>query len=898
VEDSNAPTNPEASTVAAYSAGVGTTALTSGEWYNYASPSFVWGTGVDTAAEGQSASGIDSYLVLLTTDVGATPSSNTGNACYLEAEAESRQFRVGSSPAGCSVSNGTYYLRMQTKDNSGNISAPMTMFIYKYDGSSPSAPTSVSSTTVGYSATNKYTFYWPVASDVGPAGLRGYEYKTGASDGTFSEWQFTTSTTIADVEAYQEGQNFFYVRTVDNAGNYSATTSNLGVAPFYYNASAPSAPLNVVVEPITSSTSPSVSNVFDVSWDKPESYSGEIAKYYYCVNCTPGAGNMTETSSAETVDRRLENVALATQQGKNTFYIVAEDNNVNVTTGYGNRNFEAYAAVDFWAATVAPETPSNLTITDASDRAASKWRLTLAWDVGSTANGATPDHYEIYRSTDNSTFSVIGTVSATAYTDAGLTQSTTYYYKIKAVDNAGSKSLFTSTVNKSPEGRYTSPPSAGGVPTATSGSTTATIKWSTSRSSYGSVEYGETSSYGSAASGASATANHSIKLTGLAPGKTYHYRVLSLDDSALVGYDRTTAYSTDYTFTTLSNPEITDIAVEEVGLDSATISWKTRTMATADLDYGLTTEYGMSKTLSTTEAENSHTVRLTKLDHSSTYHFRIRGKTVDGDNIVSQDQTFSTITYPKINAYVLKTDQQAGGVTVQAVWTTNVMVSSVLEYQVMEIDREEFDKMNFDFEPTADNLSKLSQAVLNRIPVISKGDKQQESKSALATTHSMKIGNLKDGSIYAMTLRGRDKYGNEAVSDPIRYVTGKDTRPPVISGLVVETQVSGSGSNASCSIIVSWETDEPATTQVVYGPGTGSEYNLSTPEEKGLIRRHVVVIRDLQTNTSYHLKVKSADESENLVQSQDLIAVTPATQESALDVVLSNLEDVFGFLKI
>jgi len=136
------------------------------------------------------------------------------------------------------------------------------------------------------------------------------------------------------------------------------------------------------------------------------------------------------------------------------------------------------------------------------------------------------------------------------------------------------------------------------------------------------------------------------------------------------------------------------------------------------------------------------------------------------------------------------------------------------------------------------------------------------------------------------------------VSDPIRYVTGKDTRPPVISGLVVETQVSGSGSNASCSIIVSWETDEPATTQVVYGPGTGSEYNLSTPEEKGLIRRHVVVIRDLQTNTSYHLKVKSADESENLVQSQDLIAVTPATQESALDVVLSNLEDVFGFLKI
>jgi len=80
-------------------------------------------------------------------------------------------------------------------------------------------------------------------------------------------------------------------------------------------------------------------------------------------------------------------------------------------------------------------------------------------------------------------------------------------------------------------------------------------------------------------------------------------------------------------------------------------------MASTDVDYGLTTEYGMTKSISTTEGENFHTVRLTGLDHSTTYHFRIQGKTVDGDNILSQDQTFATITFPKVNAYVLKTDQ-------------------------------------------------------------------------------------------------------------------------------------------------------------------------------------------------------------------------------------------------
>ncbi|MDD4986418.1 MAG: hypothetical protein PHQ43_11685, partial [Dehalococcoidales bacterium] len=417
------------------------------------------------------------------------------------------------------MSNGIYYFRLQTEDASGNVASPVTLFTYKFDSSNPNAPASVSSTTVGYSATNDFTFYWPAATDNAGAGISGYEYKTGASSGAFADWQFTAETTIDGVEAYTEGQNFFYVRSIDNAGNVSATTSNLGVAPFYYNASAPTKPLNVTITPATTEDNQADENVFTVSWDKPSSYSGEIAKYYYCVNCTPSISTMTETTAAEAVNRALTSVSLATQQGKNTFYIVAEDNNINLETGRGNANFEAYESVDFYALTVAPEAPSNLTVSDTSDRDSSKWRLTLAWDVGSTAL-ATPDHYEVYRSTDNATFSSIGEVSATAYTDTNLTQSTTYYYKVKAVDNAGASSLFTSTVSLAPEGRYTSPPTAGGTPTVTEGSTTATIAWASSRAAFGTVEYGETSSYGASASEASARASHSIKVTGLQPGKT------------------------------------------------------------------------------------------------------------------------------------------------------------------------------------------------------------------------------------------------------------------------------------------------------------------------------------------------------------------------------------------
>jgi len=35
----------------------------------------------------------------------------------------------------------------------------------------------------------------------------------------------------------------------------------------------------------------------------------------------------------------------------------------------------------------------------------------------------------------------------------------------------------------------------------------------------------------------------------------------------------------------------------------------------------------------------------------------------------------------------------------------------------------------------------------------------------------------------------------------------------------------------------------------------------------------------------------------NTSYSEDIIAVTPSKSESALDIVLSQLEDIFGFLK-
>ena len=53
--------------------------------------------------------------------------------------------------------------------------------------------------------------------------------------------------------------------------------------------------------------------------------------------------------------------------------------------------------------------------------------------------------YEVYRSSDNMTYSLIDEVTTNEYTDTGLSESSIYYYKVRAIDisgNAGSYSSY------------------------------------------------------------------------------------------------------------------------------------------------------------------------------------------------------------------------------------------------------------------------------------------------------------------------------------------------------------------------------------------------------------------------------------------------------------------------
>jgi hypothetical protein len=92
----------------------------------------------------------------------------------------------------------------------------------------------------------------------------------------------------------------------------------------------------------------------------------------------------------------------------------------------------------------------------------------------------------------------------------------------------------------------------------------ATITWTTNETASSTVEYGLTSSYGSATTSASLVTSHSMALTGLSGSSVYHFRVKSSDSASNL------ATSVDNTFTTSASDVGTPSVSSQAPLDNAT----------------------------------------------------------------------------------------------------------------------------------------------------------------------------------------------------------------------------------------------------------------------------------------------------------------------------------------
>lgn len=198
------------------------------------------------------------------------------------------------------------------------------------------------------------------------------------------------------------------------------------------------------------------------------------------------------------------------------------------------------------------------------------------------------------------------------------------------------------------------------------------ITWTTDVPSGSEVEYGLTSSYGYVASSPGNVTSHSVLLTNLTKGTTYHFRVKSTDS------DGRTSVSPDYTFVTTDStapPVISDVQVTGITATQATISWKTDQPSNSTVEYGLTASYG--NTISDADMVTNHSITITGLSPSTTYNFRVKSTNANNITGTSPNYTFTTLT-PLAVSEINVAD--IGNTTATITWKTNLPADSKVDY--------------------------------------------------------------------------------------------------------------------------------------------------------------------------------------------------------------------------
>ncbi|MFZ5376180.1 MAG: LamG-like jellyroll fold domain-containing protein [Patescibacteria group bacterium] len=860
---------------------VSVTGLGSGNWIS-SEPTITWEEGADN----NGGAGILGYCISLdeatlsaTQSTSLNPQTTAGsvfevNGSVLDdgVNSDACPYIVSGSSinlsniSGLTLSSGKqYFFSIKAVDQAGNVYAGSAsnyqdLAVFKLDSTPPSNPSYIS-LPGDFVASKAASISWPTSASQGASdsesGIAGMQYRIGTS-GTWygdshngaqdstdllsNDGNYDFSETY-DFDTITEGTNLIQFRTYDNAGNVS---SSVITGLLKINTNAPSSPTNLSVDPATNTE-----NLFSFDWDVPDTYSGNIDNFTYCytINTLPSATSCNWTEAGVT---QLASDAYANQPGENTIYLVSKSD--SGTVSYGD-----YASLTFTANTSAPGIPQNADVADVSVKETSSWKLAVAWEAPASL-GAGVSYYQVYHSIDNSSFSLESTVYDISYVDTGLTQQT-HYYKVRACDSANNCGAFSPVVSLYPDGKYTSAPKLNSGPAVSSITTKkATISWTTSRSSDSKVAFGtKTLDYNDEEpSNSDQVTDHVIKLSNLAPGTTYYYVAKWTDE------DGNTGESDEKTFTTSPAPSVSAAEESDIGLSSALLSFTVKDAVKVKIMYGQTANYGGVKEVTTSTLESSYSVKLSDLSDGTQYHYKLVLVDSEGDEYSFEDHVFETLPQPRVSNIEIEEIRGSAQPAVLVTWESNTDISSIISYY-----------------PTDSPKNELSQVELDLI----KGD------------HKMLIKNLRPETRYNLVVKGRDKAGNEATSSIISFTTATDTRPPIIYDFKVTGSILGQGSEAQAQLVVSFNTDEDASTQVEFGEGSEQSYSQRTQLDGELTTYHFAVVPNLQPSRVYHLRVLTKDAAGNETKSIDKVMVTPKSTDNALDLVITNLSDVFGFLK-
>jgi hypothetical protein len=95
-------------------------------------------------------------------------------------------------------------------------------------------------------------------------------------------------------------------------------------------------------------------------------------------------------------------------------------------------------------------------------------------------------------------------------------------------------------------------------------------------------------------------------------------------------------------------------------------------------------------------------------------------------------------------------------------------------------------------------------------------------------------------------------------------------------------------------LIVSWETDEPATSKVNFGEGGAGVYTSSSRMDQELRTNHLVIVSGLTPSKVYSLEIESGDDSGNISKYGPLVSITQKSSNTVLETILNSISNIFN----
>jgi chitodextrinase len=267
------------------------------------------------------------------------------------------------------------------------------------------------------------------------------------------------------------------------------------------------------IQPIGSATG--TANIAGRSWQVWTGSNGQnnVVSYLF-------QGSALTSLSFDIMDFVRDTFTRGSQYGTNSWYLTSVQAGFEPWIGGVGLTVNSFSASVSGGQTQVPGTPGTPSASNVTSSSVS-----LSW----AASSGTVSNYLIERATGatSTSFSQVGTSTSPSFTNTGLAANTTYRYRVRATNSAGT-SAYSGIVNVTTSGSQSQVPGTPGTPTA-SNVTASSLSLSWSASS------GTVSTYLiERATGATSTSfsqigtstSPSFTNTGLAANTTYRYRVL------------------------------------------------------------------------------------------------------------------------------------------------------------------------------------------------------------------------------------------------------------------------------------------------------------------------------------------------------------------------------------